>query len=163
LSCSITAVSIGWHMQTNAQRKTGPAVTACDVGRQVWRDWTDKEVQKTYTVTYIWMTNQLGHFTLGFLFTFAIVWIFALFHGSIPSLRTIFFIALAEVIFWTGKETFDWITARRDAKGNPFHFDGWDVASDAATAVWFITVGVVVAFLSFLVPWAALAALAAGM
>ena len=150
-------------MQTDAQPKPKRAVNACDVGRQVWRDWTDKEVQKTYTVTYIWMTNQLGHFTLGFLFTFVIVWIWAVFRGSIPSLGWIVVIAIAEVIFWTGKETFDWITAKRDAKGNPFPFDGLDVLSDAATAVWFITAGIVVALLSFVVPWAALAALAAGM
>jgi hypothetical protein len=150
-------------MQTDTQRKTEPAVNACDVGRQVWRDWTDKEVQKTYTTTYIWMTNQLGHFTLGFLLTFAIVWIVGVIRGSIPSFGWIFIIALAEFVFWTGKESLDWIHARRDAAGNPFRFDGLDVASDAATAVWFITVGIVVALVSFYEPWAALAALGAGV
>ena len=62
----------------------GRQVSPRDVWDQAVRDWTDKEVQRTYTTTYIWMTNQLGHFTLGFLVTFVFGWVAVLFGGPIP-------------------------------------------------------------------------------
>ena len=57
------------------KRELRPLVTAGRILRQVHRDLYDKEVQHSYTTSYVWMTNQLGHFTLGLLLTFLIIWL----------------------------------------------------------------------------------------
>jgi hypothetical protein len=151
------------------QERKKPIVTGCDVWRQVVRDWTDKEVQHTYTTTYIWMTNQLGHFTLGFLGTYLIVWIVEFVHGRLacdpppgffsedcPIDRAHFVggwmlvIPAAELVIWGLKELRDWLATRKEAAHNSFKFNGREVAWDAATAVFFIAVGTAVAYLSFI-------------
>lgn len=49
-----------------------------EIARQAVSDWFGKEVQSGYTLTYIWMANQLGHFTLGFIPVCIGVWIWRL-------------------------------------------------------------------------------------
>lgn len=150
-------------------RSDKPAVTTSQVARQAVGDWFGKEVQNGYTMTYVWMTNQLGHFTLGFLFTFILVWIVEVAHATAAAGCSIWFspsdacsiasrhlqssmllIPGLGLATWIYKEVRDCVVAMRDAKGNPFRFDIWDVVKDALTAVWFISVGIAVAYLSFL-------------
>jgi hypothetical protein len=143
------------------------AVTSFEIACQAVRDWFGKEVQNGYTMTYIWMANQLGHFTLGFLLTFLLTWSVEIAHAhwngcSIwvqPACQIepnqllrgyILLIPVAQVLFWVAKELYDYHAAKRETIGNPFQFDHWDVFADAATAVGFITIGIAVAYLSFI-------------
>jgi len=43
-----------------------PAITRKDVFRQLLADLIGKDSYRGVTLTYSWMANQLGHFTLGF-------------------------------------------------------------------------------------------------
>jgi hypothetical protein len=132
----------------------GPAVSVCDVWVQAKRDWADKEVQRTYTTTYIWMTNQLGHFTLGFLVTFMIGWVVVIVCGPIPREQFIsgwmLAIPAAQLIIWVGKELLDYRNAKKETDGTAFPFDGWAVTYDVLTAVGFVLSGIVVSYLSFI-------------
>jgi hypothetical protein len=162
-----------WRGELAMDRTETPAVTTKQVACQAVSDWFGKEVQNGYTVTYVWMTNQLGHFTLGFLFTFLVVWAAELVHAHVSHAESLWLapgdsgaiapgdfrgwmllIPALEVLVWVVKEARDCIIAVRDAKGNPFRFDLGDVLKDALTAVWFISVGIAVAYLSF-VSWLA--------
>jgi hypothetical protein len=160
---------------------TSPAVTSREVLRQAVSDWFGKEVQNGYTVTYVWMTNQLGHFTLGFLFTFIVTWIVEAFLDAGPAcpwwavpLRGfasegqgrpacaidesrflcgwLLAIPIVQILFWIAKEVRDYFVAVRAARGNAFPIDRMDIAGDAATAVFFITIGIAVSYISF-VSW----------
>lgn len=145
----------------------GAQVSVDDVWAQAKRDWTDKEVQRTYTTTYIWMTNQLGHFTLGFLPTLVLGWgiMFAL--GPIPREQFVcgwmLVIPAVQFIGWVGKELDDYRRARNETGGTAFPFDGWAVLYDAMTAAWFILSGIIVAYLSFISLLGALVAFAIGL
>ena len=44
-----------------------PPITPWKLVLQAKADFWAKEVQTGYTYTYVWMTNQFGHFNLGFL------------------------------------------------------------------------------------------------
>jgi hypothetical protein len=145
----------------------GRQVSLRDIWDQAVRDWTDKEVQRTYTTTYIWMTNQLGHFTLGFLVTFVFGWVAVLFGGPIPRDQFVrgwmLVLPAAQLVIWTGKELWDYHNAKKDADGTAFPLDGWAVILNVVTAIWFILCGIVVAYLSFISLYAALAAFYAGL
>ena len=160
--------------------KMHPAVTARDILRQAHRDLFDKEVQHTYTTSYVWMTNQVSHFGLGFLATFVIVWVVQIVHALCARGLTLtgigvscaiephhfgglmLLVPVLEVGLWALLEYKDYAAAKQDAKGNSFVFDGRDVAYDALTALWFITAGMVVAYLSFVAWTLALAAFVVG-
>ena len=160
--------------------KSPPAVKARDILRQARRDLFDKEVQHTYTTSYVWMTNQVSHFGLGFLATFLVVWIVQIVHGlcvcGLSPTRIwvscaiephhfaglMLIVPALEVGLWALLEYNDYTAAKQDAKGNCFVFDGRDVAYDALTALWFIAAGMVVAYLSFVAWTLALAAFVVG-
>ncbi len=160
--------------------KMHPAVTARDILRQAHRDLFDKEVEHTYTTSYVWMTNQVSHFGLGFLATFVIVWVVQIVHALCACGLTLtgigvscaiephhfgglmLLVPVLEVGLWALLEYKDYAAAKQDAKGNSFVFDGRDVAYDALTALWFITAGMVVAYLSFVAWTLALAAFVVG-
>lgn len=158
----------------------GPAVTARQVVAQAGSDLLGKEVQNGYTVSYVWMTNQLGHFTLGLLFILLVVWAVEAFHAlaagcspwSVP-LQSLLGGAgdagclVAPRNFWSGymlpvpllalgilvwKEARDYGIAVSYASGHAFPVDRGDIFKDAATAVWFYGIGVLVAYTSF-VAW----------
>jgi hypothetical protein len=161
--------------------KLPPAVTARDILRQAHRDLFDKEVQHTYTTSYVWMTNQVSHFGLGFLATFVIVWIVQIVHALCACGLTptgigvgcaiepyqfiggwMLLVPALEVTAWAVMEYNDYGAAKHDAKGNSFVFDGQDVAWDAFRALWFIAAGIAVAYLSFIAWTFALAAFVGG-
>lgn len=143
-------------------------------GRELWRqalkDFGGKEVQNGYTLTYVWMANQLGHFTLGFLLSFLLVWLVQLLLPSgccslspfsasprdvqLSGTLCAWAIAIAAVqaLGWVAKEIHDYRVARNGTLRNIFDFNGWDVFRDAATAVAFIGFGIAVAF-SALLSW----------
>jgi hypothetical protein len=160
--------------------KLPPAVTARDILRQARRDLFDKEVQHTYTTSYVWMTNQVSHFGLGFLATFLLVWIVQIVHSlyvcGLPPTGIwlscaiephhfggwMLLVPAFEIALWARMEYKDYTSAKQDAKGNCFVFDARDVARDALTALWFIAAGMAVAYLSFIAWTFALAAFAGG-
>jgi hypothetical protein len=148
-------------------RRKGPAVSVRQLWEQAVRDWTDKEVQRTYTTTYIWMTNQLGHFTLGFLVTFLFGWFVVFFWGPFPREEFVcggmLAIPAGQLLFWIGKEVWDYLRTEKATDGADFPFDNWAVAYNVATAVGFILAGIVVAYLSFISLRWALIAFAVGL
>src|SRR4029078_11356057 len=81
-------------------------LTIGEVVAQTYRDWFDKDVQETPTVSYVWTADQFGHFGLGFQITFLLGWIAALLgHGSKIVLLSL---ASANFSVWLIKETFDY-------------------------------------------------------
>ena len=83
-------------------KKTCP-ISCKQLIKQAVSDWFGKEVQTGYTVTYVWMANQFGHFTLGFLFTFIIVWIVKIFNPDISPIGSLLWVPIGEFIFWSLK------------------------------------------------------------
>ncbi len=142
-----------------------PAVTAREVLSQAVADWLDKEVQAGYTYTYIWMTNQLGHFTLGFgpvlLFDWLArtIWFFCHRHDMpLPPYAPCISYGFAGLLalFWTAKEVRDVIVAQKQAAGHAFAVNSGDLWKDAGTAVFFFSCGIIPAALSFYNPGYAL-------
>lgn len=153
-----------------------PVVTPRQLLQQAWSDWGGKEVQTGYTLTYVWMANQLGHFTIGFGLTLMLTWIGQLLIGwlscactqegfvritaqalSLPGdIRPMQALcgwtgglAVGQVLFWAGKEYRDIRVVRHDAQGNLFALNQRDLFLDAGTAILFIAFGVAVAYASF--------------
>ena len=133
-----------------ATDSTSRSVSTREVLCQVWNDFTDKEVQAGYTYTYIWMANQVGHFTLGFLPTILASWLFRWFgcepvdEGHSPPLL---WFALVSAAFWGVKEIRDVVRAKRGAAGHVFPVNVWDLWRNAGTAVYFFWTGILVAVL----------------
>src|SRR4051812_20879090 len=103
-----------------------PVVTNQTLWKQVLADFLGKEVQDGYTLTYVWMANQLGHFTLGLMFTLLPVWLLRwLFDGCRTSTCGGW---VAAVVFVVGvvKEANDYRQARTATTGHSFDFDGAD-------------------------------------
>jgi hypothetical protein len=128
-----------------------PVVSISQILKQAVADLTDKEVQASYTYTYIWMANQVGHFALGVLavlvFTSIAEWIRgpgtdipAWIRISIPSAVSLYCIIL---------EGSDVARAAIGARGNDFPLDKSDLVKDAITALFFLVSGTVFGALSF--------------
>lgn len=121
--------------------------------RQAVSDWFGKEVQTGYTYSYIWMANQFGHFNLGFLFTFFIIWI-ADFFSPFKPYGWYIAVPVSQFVLWVGKEIYDYREAVKEAKKHKnFPVNKKDIALDAATAVLFISFGLVTAYLSMVHFW----------
>ena len=132
-------------------------ITPAELLSQVVADWLDKEVQAGYTYTYIWMTNQLGHFTLGFLPTLLVAWIIESawhwFGNSQPvPLRYLLVFPAALAVIWALKEVRDVVVAEKDAKKGTFPVDSSDLWKDAGTAVFFFWSGIIPATLGLFNP-----------
>lgn len=165
-----------------------PVVTASQLFKQALEDIQGKEVQNGYTLTYVWMANQLGHFTIGFAGTLLLVWGVQVLlapclgcsvspflatretGGGLSDVRLqgavcgwVIVVAVGHVLLWCAKEWWDYLRARNDAHGSAFDFKGIDVFLDAATAVGFIAIGIVVAFCSLLAWSLGLLAFVAGV
>lgn len=139
-------------------RRFPSPVSFVQVIRQAVSDWFGKEVQTGYTVTYIWMANQFGHFTLGFLFSFLAFWLVELFGGSLAHpWGWLLAVPVGLFLFWSAKEIYDYQQAVRGAP-KVFPVDHLAIALDAATAVYFISYGLVVAYASLISPLAAVVA-----
>jgi hypothetical protein len=136
-----------------------------EVWRQVVEDWTGKDVQSGYTLTYTWAANELGHFAIGLGLTPVFVWTAYLIqviffrpgHQSLPfapSPVLVWSIAAVHVGGWVLKEALDVRKERRQVGGSWFVIDIREVRSDAFTAVAFIGYGAGVAgFLLLQSPW----------
>ncbi len=129
---------------------TNRVVTVKDVLQQVWADWTDKEVQAGYTYTYIWMANQLGHFTLGLLPTFLVSWLILWISGQkVEDVYYRYLIWFPSVLAagWAAKEIWDVARATKSASNHAFPVDRADLWMDAGTAVFFFWCGIITATL----------------
>jgi hypothetical protein len=115
---------------------------------QVYQDWIGKEVQTGYTYTYVWMANQLGHFALGFLPTILVLWVVAPIRSLSP-LGLMLALPIGSLAFWIWKEVRDFLRCVRMAQGLSFSsmLDRRGIALDAATAVGFIALGILLAYL----------------
>jgi hypothetical protein len=128
---------------------------------QAKADLWAKEVQTGYTTTYAWMANQLGHFALGFVPVYLLIWLALALASSLPDWIAHRFgqgsLILAQVIipvvylaWFVSKEMGDIKDAINDAKkANVFPMDLGDVRKDALTAVYFFAAGIAVACADF--------------
>ncbi len=129
-------------------KKTRP-ISCKQLFYQAVSDWFGKEVQTGYTVTYVWMANQFGHFGLGFLFTFIIVWIVKSVNPEIGPVSHLLWIPFSQLLFWIIKETYDYFDALKEIRKNKnFDPNKLDIALDALTAVFFISFGIIISYLS---------------
>ncbi len=136
-----------------ASRRKKP-LSAKEIWQQVLEDWFSKEVQTGYTYSYIWMANQMGHFTLGFLFTYILCWAFILIAGWELSNLCVFswllVVPVFELVFWTGKEGYDYYKdvkcANRTGSFKPVKKD---IFLDVCTALVYIVFGIAVSYASF--------------
>jgi len=127
---------------------TDRVVTAKDVLQQAWADWTDKEVQAGYTYTYIWMANQLGHFTLGFLPTILVSWLILWVSGQkVEGIYCRYLLWFPSILAaaWAAKEVWDVARATKSASNHAFPVDRADLWMDAGTAVFFFWCGIITA------------------
>lgn len=116
-------------------------VTVSQLFRQAKADLWAKEVQTGYTVTYAWMANQLGHFTLGFAPVILILAVLGTWTAPVSCL--IVSILIFGWISW--KEYGDFKAAKSDAqRSGLFPFNAKDVRDDAFTAVYFVSAGLAV-------------------
>jgi len=137
--------------------------TILELLKQAKADLWAKEVQTGYTVTYAWMANQLGHFALGFIPVYFLIWL-ALASGLVhwlsdqfgkESLRWFqFLIPVGWLLWFINKERGDVHEAIADArKDDVFPMDAGDVRRDAYTAVYFFAAGIAVACADLAAPW----------
>jgi hypothetical protein len=115
-----------------------------------------KDVQDTTTATYVWMADQLGHLTLGFVPTILLCWIARLIWARIGGppesnwLRGIFIILAAFVIaVWAAKER----TALNDTIGRTtgtFPPDSGDIEWNVQTALLYFGIGDLLGLAAFL-------------
>jgi hypothetical protein len=111
--------------------------------QQMKDDLLAKEVQTGYTMTYVWMANQLGHVALGFAGVALPIWMWSLFIGPEPPIRVLVALALLVIVL---KEIRDFVVDLRRVRAA----DGWfspnrgDLALDVATASVFMALGVAV-------------------
>src|SRR5262249_23345642 len=98
------------------------------------------------STTYVWMANQLGHFTLGFVPTHLLYWVAMIFTHKIDPLSWLGIVIPGTVVLWiVRKEAGDVRTSARISK-RFFPLDKKDLLLDAGTAVLFVTLGVIVAY-----------------
>lgn len=129
---------------------------------QAKADLWAKEVQTGYTTTYAWMANQLGHFALGFIPVYVLIWT-AFLSGAVNWIKQFgegtlwwaqFIIPVVWLAWFVNKELGDIKEAIKDAEqANFFPMDGSDVRKDAGTAVYFFAAGVAVAVGDLVASW----------
>ncbi len=116
-----------------------------------------KDVQDAITATYVWMADQIGHLTLGFVPTVALNWILGLicpwlYEGGVWR-RLIFVVpAVAVVGLWASKERTDLKdTSSRTTK--VFPPDSGDVEWNVKTALLYFGMGAAFGLAPFLEYW----------
>jgi hypothetical protein len=130
---------------------------------QAKADLWAKEVQTGYTTTYAWMANQLGHFALGFIPVYFLIWLSEASglvkwikgeFGEQSLLWAQFIVPVVWLAWFVNKELGDIREAVKDAKSaNVFPMDLGDVQKDALTAVYFFAAGIAVASADLAAPW----------
>jgi hypothetical protein len=133
-----------------------------EVGKQAVSDWFGKDVQSGYTLTYVWMANELGHFTLGFIPACIGAWIWRLCDPCASACGWMSALPVALALLWAVKELRDVVVEWQHAhRSKGFPVDLRSIALDALTAVLFFTAGIAVSYLAFVDLRAALLAMAA--
>jgi len=120
--------------------------TAKMIFRQILNDLSGKDAYRGVTLTYTWMANQFGHFSLGFFLTLILNYVFENFYKlPEPSLIGSIFSS----IFWLTFELANfflplWLS-RNSAKTNknlyPFQPPWFNIAFDTFTDICFFGIG----------------------
>jgi hypothetical protein len=123
--------------------------------KQAYKDGFGKDVQETPTVSYVWMADQFGHFTLGFAITFVFSWIAVwLWYGTRPQPEWLMVAcAAANMAIWVAKEIRDYFREQENftrAHTPPqglgqFPFNGKEIIWNVITALFYILTGAAVA------------------
>ena len=71
------------------------SVTRQQVRGQLWKDFIGKDSHRGVTLTYSWLANQFGHFSLGFIPT----WIFTVLLGKESSLSVAIWVSVVWFLF----------------------------------------------------------------
>ena len=127
-----------------------------------------KDVQDAITATYVWMADQIGHLTLGFVPTVLLCWVASLIWADWPFAdspwRFLVYLALALGVFgyWVSKELADLSDSEARAT-KVFPLDSGDIVWNVKTALLYFAVGGALGLAAFvhwyLVPVALAAAL----
>lgn len=134
-----------------------PALGIRRVATQCCHDlFGTKDVQDAITATYVWMADQIGHLTLGFVPTVLLCWIANLIWSCLGWSETsgwrypVFMVLAAAVIgVWASKERTD----LQDTSGRTtgvFPPDSGDVAWNVKTALLFFGIGDLLGLAAFL-------------
>src|SRR5262245_10960933 len=122
--------------------------------RQAYKDGFGKDVQETPTVSYVWMADQFGHFTLGFAITFVFSWIAIwLWYGTQPPEWLMAACAAVHMDIWIAKairgccrEKENFTLAHTPPGGTgQFPFNGKEIIWNVITALFYILTGAAVA------------------
>ena len=120
--------------------------TAKMIFRQILNDLSGKDAYRGVTLTYTWMANQFGHFSLGFFLTLILNFVFEnVYKIPQPSLKG----AIFSFIFWIIFEMFNFLLplllSRNSAKSNkklyPFQPPWTNIAFDTFTDLCFFGIG----------------------
>jgi hypothetical protein len=116
-----------------------------DVVKQVYADLFGKDVQETATFSYEWVADQMGHFSLGFMITYLLSWIFY----PTPPANSLDYFKLAGwvMLVFIVKELRDFVSEwwkSRTAK-SVFKFNSIEILYNVATALFYILLGSLVA------------------
>lgn len=127
---------------------------------QVRMDLLAKEAETGFTYTYVWMADQLGHFALGFIPTYAISWI-AIALGCGWSTGAALVLATVGCCIAAGKEAMDVRRSEEDSRNGSFPelYDRQAVILNAITASGYMIGGLLVALAAAYGASAGLAAL----
>lgn len=136
-----------------------PALGIRRVATQACHDlFGTKDVQDAITASYVWMADQIGHLTLGFVPTILLCWIISLIWSGVgqPPLegwqRAIFLVPAAAVIaVWGRKELNDLKEASGRTTG-VFPPDSGDVVWNVKTALLYFGMGDLLGVAAFLRP-----------
>jgi hypothetical protein len=129
---------------------------------QVMHDlYGTKDVQDAITASYVWMSDQIGHITLGLAPTLLFGWIWRMIWtggaelhgkpGDVGDIVGCVAIALAIFAYWVHKERMDYADTWHHAPKR-FEFDSSDVRWNVYTALLYFGIGGVLA-LSALIDW----------
>jgi hypothetical protein len=123
--------------------------------RQAYKDGFGKDVQETPTVSYVWMADQFGHFTLGFAITFVFSWLalWVWYGQEKPPDWLMAACAAANMAIWVAKEVRDYFREKENfarAHTPPqglgqFPFNGKEIIWNVITALFYILTGAAVA------------------
>ena len=115
-----------------------------------------KDVQDAITATYVWMADQIGHLTLGFVPTILLCWIASLLWHAIgwsetSGWRDVIFVVLAALVIgvWASKE----LTDLKDTSGRTtgtFPEDSGDIVWNVKTALLYFGIGDLLGLAAFL-------------
>ena len=109
-----------------------------------------KDVQDAIMASYVWLADQLGHITLGGVFTLLWCW---LIYALMPegTARSILYIAGTVTVFavWFWKERVDFSDVKKRAGGSVFNFNSSDIEWNVNTALFYFAFGGLMALAPF--------------